>query len=355
MRVCLNMIVKNESAVIRRCLDSVKGLIDYWVIADTGSSDGTEEIVKETLQDIPGELYLRPWVDFAQNRNEVLSYSKGKGDFVLFIDADERLILSPTFKLPVLNKDHYFIQVMQPDGSSYHRVFLIKNSLPWQWKGVLHEEILSAEAKSVGVIEGAVNYSVAEEGNRAKDPMKFLKDAAVLEKALEKEPDNTRYLFYLALSYGNALDFEKALKYHEKRASLGGDEEEIFFSLFCLANAQENLGYPSDTVAESYIKAYRYRPSRAEPLYALAYLYSRTGNALFAYLLSQFALSIPEPQESHFVLHYVYDYALLLQFADASLALGRIQEARKAYEQLKTIPLPPDKKTWVEKKLEEIG
>ena len=45
--VCLNMIVKNESKVVERCLDSVKSLIDYWVIVDTGSDDGTQKVIRE--------------------------------------------------------------------------------------------------------------------------------------------------------------------------------------------------------------------------------------------------------------------------------------------------------------------
>jgi glycosyltransferase involved in cell wall biosynthesis len=39
--ICLNMIVKGESRVIQRALASVKHLIDYWVIVDTGSTDGS--------------------------------------------------------------------------------------------------------------------------------------------------------------------------------------------------------------------------------------------------------------------------------------------------------------------------
>ena len=45
--VCLNMIVKNESQIITRCLDSVKDLIDYWVISDTGSTDGTQQLITD--------------------------------------------------------------------------------------------------------------------------------------------------------------------------------------------------------------------------------------------------------------------------------------------------------------------
>ena len=58
--LCLNMIVKNESHVIRRCLDSVRPFIDSWVIVDTGSTDGTEDIIREHLKDIPGQLHERP-------------------------------------------------------------------------------------------------------------------------------------------------------------------------------------------------------------------------------------------------------------------------------------------------------
>jgi len=66
------MIVRNEAHVIRRCLDSVMPLIDTWVIVDTGSTDGTQKIVREHLAAIPGELLERPWVNFAHNRTEAV-------------------------------------------------------------------------------------------------------------------------------------------------------------------------------------------------------------------------------------------------------------------------------------------
>src|SRR5579883_2825669 len=111
--VCLNMIVKDESPVIERCLASVKklGIIDYWVIVDTGSTDGTQKIIKKFMKDIPGKLYERPWKNFAHNRNEALALAKDKADYLLFIDADEQLSVSDNFTFPSLDEDCYLIDV----------------------------------------------------------------------------------------------------------------------------------------------------------------------------------------------------------------------------------------------------
>ena len=103
-KICLSMIVKNEASVIRRCLESVRPLIDYWIIVDTGSVDGTQDIIREFFQDIPGELHERPWVDFAHNRSEALALARNHGDYSLIIDADDVLELPPGFRLPFLKK-----------------------------------------------------------------------------------------------------------------------------------------------------------------------------------------------------------------------------------------------------------
>ena len=79
--VCLNMIVKNEASVIRRCLASVRPIIDHWVIVDTGSTDGTQSIIREYLRDVPGELHERPWRDFASNRSEALQLARDRADY----------------------------------------------------------------------------------------------------------------------------------------------------------------------------------------------------------------------------------------------------------------------------------
>ena len=94
-KLCLNMIVKNEALVIRRCLDSVRPIIDHWVIVDTGSTDGTQDIIREHLRDLPGELHERPWRNFAHNRSEALELARGRSDYTLIIDADDTLEIAP--------------------------------------------------------------------------------------------------------------------------------------------------------------------------------------------------------------------------------------------------------------------
>ncbi len=68
----LCMIVKNEVSVIERCLASVRPWLDFWLIVDTGSTDGTQAKILEVMADMPGELHERPWRNFGANRTEAI-------------------------------------------------------------------------------------------------------------------------------------------------------------------------------------------------------------------------------------------------------------------------------------------
>src|SRR5437016_2494606 len=136
--ICLNMIVKNESHVIRHCIASVKPYISSWVIVDTGSTDGTQEIIRNELQDIPGTLYERPWVNFALNRNEALELAKTRADFLLFVDADEIFSPETGFVMPELVADCYDLPSYVHETRSI-RTRLVRSLTPFRWEGVLHE------------------------------------------------------------------------------------------------------------------------------------------------------------------------------------------------------------------------
>ena len=93
------MIVKNEAAVICRCLASVREVINYWVICDTGSTDGTPEVLREALKGIPGELHETSWVDFAWNRTQAIRQARGKADYHLMLDQQSDAIFATTDQL----------------------------------------------------------------------------------------------------------------------------------------------------------------------------------------------------------------------------------------------------------------
>src|SRR6266446_6387985 len=140
--VCLNMIVKDEAHVIRRCLDSVRRFVDHWVIVDTGSTDDTQGIIRFALADIPGELHERPWRDFGHNRTEAFALACGQGDYLLFIDADETLRAPEGFAWPDLVHDAYYLHV-EYGGTIYSRGALVSTRLDWRWTGVIHEYLAS--------------------------------------------------------------------------------------------------------------------------------------------------------------------------------------------------------------------
>lgn len=350
--VCLNMIVKDENKVIERCLDSVKPLIDYWVIVDTGSSDKTMEIIRTTMKGIPGELHQRPWTNFEVNRNEALKLAKGKGDYLLFIDADEVFSYENDFSFPPLENDFYtFIVKNEANGnitSEYTRMLLVNNRLPWCWKGVIHEDLFCPEAKSFSIMTGIYNISRTMEGARGQDPKKYLKDAEVLEKALEKEPNNTRYIYYLAASYYNAGVFEKALSNFQKRTALEPGRmgsEEIYNSLYFIGCIQLALKADLKTIIDSFSLAHLYSPARAEPLYQLGSYLIEQNALLLADLVLQKALQLQPPSHpsgANYVITWIYDWGVLHRSAECAFKLGRYPEAKEALQKLITKPLPPD-------------
>ncbi len=333
--VCLNMIVKNESDVIERCLNSCKNLVDYWVIVDTGSDDNTKELIKKIMQGKPGELHERPWVNFAHNRNEAFALARSKADYLLFIDADEELVFSKKFNKKHLSKPYYHT-VTTESGFSSVQPLLVETSHPWKWIGVVHESIYceGIPQDTSPFLEGIFKLSHSKEGYRSKDPEKYLKDAQVLEKALRQDPDNPRDTFYLAQCYNMAQEPLLALKAYERRVKMGGSEEERWYSLYMIARFHDGLGFPSDQLTKEYCQAFQERNFRAEPLGHLAQHHLVKGNFAIAYTLAKQALSMQKPQDVAFVENWLYDYGFLAIYADSSWALGQESEALAAYQKI---------------------
>ncbi len=333
--ICLNMIVKNESHVLRRCLDSVLPFIDSWVICDTGSTDGTQDLVRQHLKDIPGELHQCAWRDFGYNRSEALQLAKGKADYTLIIDADEVLLVGPNFRMPTLVADEYQIRHEAKDsGTSFYLSQLVRSALPWRYVGVLHEAIVCDATHTTATLEGLTTKGLFDGARNADPQKKYLADAAVLEAAWRNEPDNARTVFYLAQSYRDAGELAKSLEVYERRASMSGWDEEAWYSLYQVAVLRERLAQEPSLIVAAYLHAYQHRPTRAEPLCALARYHRERKQFALAHLFSSAAMQIVRPADILFLDDSVYDWRIIDEYAVSAYWLGRFGDALKAVDRL---------------------
>jgi glycosyltransferase involved in cell wall biosynthesis len=349
--VCLNMIVKNEAKVIARCLESVKPFIQSWVIVDTGSTDGTQTIIRSVLEGIPGELHERPWKNFGHNRTEAIELARAFtkiGDYLFVIDADDVLVLPPRFTMPKLTKDAYDMLV-EDCGTTYMRLHVFRADLDFRYVGVLHEVVRTPPGCTRANFDGPV-YKRTGGGARSANPLKYRHDAEVLTAALAEEPDNARYAFYLAQSWRDANEYEKSIAAYEHRVTMGGWEEEVYFSLHEIAKMQAKLGKDDGVVTDSYLRAYERRPTRAEPLCNLAAHLRDLGRRVAAYPFARVAVEIPRPNDILFVDDTVYRWRALDEFAIASYWTGKFKDAQLANQKLLTgSTLPANERERVER------
>lgn len=298
-----------------RCLESLLPIIDYWVIVDTGSTDGTQKIIKDFMasKKKPGILYERPWVNFGHNRNEALELAYDHGNYILFIDADEFMVYDDNFTLPTLDKDFYYININLDNAMNYKRIQLINTHKPWKWLGAVHEVLQPSFDMTSATLDN-ITIKSTRDGARSKDPKKYHKDAEMLEKALLDEPNNTRYMFYLAQSYRDSEQNQKSLDTYKKRIAMGGWEEEIFWSKLQIGILHERLSSPQEEVINAYKEAFLYRPTRLEPLYYLAHYYRNIKDFQNCYNVGKIGMHIPKPKEDVlFMQNWMYEYGIALE------------------------------------------
>ena len=354
--ICLNLIVKNETAVLARCLDSIVPFVDGWLVVDTGSTDGTQEYVRNYFarRGLPGQLVERPWKDFAHNRTEALRLAAPRADYVWIIDADEQLQYPKGFALPRLEADAY--QLLHRGNNStteFYRTQLVRSRLPFRYQGVLHEVILCDEPHTTAQIDGELVSIGYFDGARNADPIaKYKADAVVLAKALESEPENARYVFYLAQSYRDSLQNELAIAAYERRIQMGGWGEEQWYAAFQLGILHERLDHRQQAI-DAYLKAFSMRPTRAEPLCELARYFRERGEYPLGHLFGRRAMEIPRPDDILFLDESVYSWRSLDEFSVCAYYVGDTVEGRRAVERLlREGKVPVDHMARVEKNRE---
>lgn len=327
--LCLNMIVKNESKIIKRLLDSVVSIIDSYCICDTGSTDNTIEIIRQYFQskNIPGEVFEIPFRDFGYNRTKALERAKNWGQYALLLDADMILEISPKFKKSDIVLDAYHVK-QKNSVLDYYNTRIVRTDRDITCVGVTHEYYNIPPCCKHARLDTLEINDVGDGGCKSD---KFERDIRLLRKGLLDEPKNERYCFYLANSYrdlgtvtGNHSYLQKAIKWYKKRLEMGGWDEELFMCCLEIGNICLKIKEPERAVYW-WIEAWMHRKTRAESLYQIIKYY-REKDARHAYLAAHFyniAKNIPYPsQDQLFIQKAVYDYLLDYEYSILAYYMG---------------------------------
>jgi tetratricopeptide (TPR) repeat protein len=346
------MIVKDESHIIAACLERLRPYVDAWCIVDTGSTDGTQDAVREAMKGLPGELHERPWQSFAHNRTECFDLAKEHGDYVLVMDADDVWDCPDGFAWPDLDLDGYSLD-LRGASLSWRRLQLLRTASPWHYEDPVHAVAVCEGKHVTGYLPGPVIRPTTT-GRRHVDSNpkeKYLKDAKIYEEALRTEPDNTRYRFYLAESFRYAHENAAALVAYEHRAGMGGWREEVWYSLFQAGRMAWSLG-DTDAAVLHLEAAHQHYPERAEAMSALATLRNQQKNYVLAHLAASVAVERKAPpQDALFAEHQCYEWRARDQYAIACYYTGRLHESYRTNRELLDI-VPEGERSRIEANME---
>ena len=340
--ICLTMIVKNEAKVIERCIESVKDYINYWVIVDTGSTDGTQKLIIETMDKygITGELHDRPWVDFGHNRTENLNLAKGKSDYRLIIDADDVLFVEGDENpFENLSADSYKIK-LRLGSLAYYRTQVIRGDQDWKYVGVLHEYLsgpTDVELTDDFLPESIeMHASVSGHNRDIKGKDKYYNDALIFEKAILTTPKEDlpidlerRYVFYMAQSYRDGGMNERSIEAYERRVDLGGWAEEVYISKYWIARQKQLLNKSESEIIDSYLHAWEYRPNRLEALYHLIKFLGTKKRYALAFAFASIGMKTGSCSDILFVEDEIWKWRMPDEYSVLAYYNGNAEEAHK--------------------------
>lgn len=331
VKICLCMIVKNESKIIKRCLNAARPILDYVSIVDTGSTDNTKELVEEwcTKAEIPCVVHEEPFKNFSHNRTH--SYRAAKeafpdSAFFLLLDADMVLVVNPRFNKNELTENAYMIEQYSHVVRYWNlRLLGNKNIESWDCIGVTHEyweSTPSSDTKRLATLE----IDDREDGGCKSD--KYVRDRKLLLEGYN-DPETpkglkTRYSYYLGQTFECLGEHKSAIEWFSKRSEEKGTwEEEAWYAQYKSGMSYFFLGEDEKGVS-TLLQAWDRRPWRAEPLYKLACYFRAKhptpdqGTAMnhVSLMYALQAKEVPYPENDVLFVEYdVYDFLIDVEIA----------------------------------------
>ena len=362
-KLALNFICKNESHVIERMLNSAKSITDLIVVNDTGSTDGTQDIIRKFGEEnnIPTYVFERPFDDFEKSRtwamtklSEVVAELKWDADKVhgYWFDCDEQLVIDPTFNKNQFTADLYMINTYIGQ-MKYTRNTFFKVSKPFRWYGPVHEFIVCDDQNITSGLATGIHVNVSMDGAswQGKISEKYLSHSHKLETYINDNRQDPRWIFYTAQSYHDSASIpdnkeeneerlRRSLRYYKERTErTDGYVEEIYYAHYRMGSIMKTLEEPWNLTMQQCLKAYAVDPLRGESIKTIIDYYLQMGEWHLAYLYTKFGYENfhgknPYPKKLLFVDESLYVWKFAEAHAATCFYTGRTDEAKKVYTQI---------------------
>jgi glycosyltransferase involved in cell wall biosynthesis len=362
VKLILTQIMKDESHVATRMLDSIKSIVDGICIVDTGSTDDSINIVKKWGEDnnIETHVFERPFDDFEKSRNFsiektrdiFLNRNDGHTYYSFWLDFDEQMIIDANFNKNSINKDLYMFNVYIGQ-MKYTRNEMFKLEKPCKFYGPVHEFII-CEDKNItsGLLDG-IKVIVQMDGAswQGNISSKYLSHAHKLEAYIAENRQDPRWIFYTAQSYHDSASMKdnreeneerlrRAIKYYRERTQRpDGYAEELYYSQYRIGTIMRVLEEPWNLTHQELLKAYSMDPLRGESIKTIIDYYLQIGEWHMAYLYTKFAKENfhgknPYPTRLLFVDESLYRWKFLEAHAAACFYTGRQLESKETYNKI---------------------
>lgn len=300
----LVMIVKDEAASIVETIESVRPYIDYFLILDTGSTDGTQKLVRKALDGVPGRLEEEPFVDFSTTRNRALDLLGTETVFALMLSGDETLRNGAALrafceKAAKADPDGAYHVPIEFGRTIYASSRLTLTTGNWRYVGKTHEVLVPpGRLPPVQTVPKArIFHDLSRRDDRDQNT-KWERDRRLLAEQMREDPTDTRAAFYYAQTLDCLGEHEAAIAAYERRLAMGGWFEEIYESTARIARLGNLVGWEWSRVQQKYLDAHALSPSRAEPLTAIADHWYAERNWPLTYLFAARAAAIPFPEKA---------------------------------------------------------
>jgi len=274
------LIVKNEERDLPRCLKSIEAVVDGIVIVDTGSTDDTLAVARQTIdkpiftqiytgasrQDDTGDWKI---LDFGKARNVFVDEIERRGaDYLLWMDADDELLTPENLRRTFYWSQYDVFGVQIENGGSrwtHHRLW--KTGRGIHYEGRCHEYPTIGAWPSLVLTDSVVLHH-AEPGVGENSNARNLR---ILLAEFEEAP-NPRTAFYLANTFKDGARYAEAVPWYEKRIAMGaGYRDEWLFAHLYKARCQRADG-DLDAAKASLLRAVIEAPDWAEFWMELAYI-----------------------------------------------------------------------------------